>query len=126
VGYYSTNPGIKVVSHTYDFCLPSPHGYELFDLFPIGESWIYPYLVEKGFSDGGERQAVIRYMLKRFGERLERVRARYPNRLFIAPTQGTLAPNQWRNEIHPTRAGFRKIAGIIHRTIRQARSDSST
>lgn len=120
VDYYSANPGVKVVSHNYDFCVPSPEGYELFDLFPIGESWIYPFLMEKQFTDRAEQQAVIRFMLARFGERLARVEQKYPGKLFVADTQGTLADNQWRNEIHPSPAGFRKISTVIHRAIQQA------
>ncbi|MEJ2136439.1 MAG: hypothetical protein P8X86_14510 [Desulfofustis sp.] len=118
--YYSLNPEVKVVSHNYDFCVPAPEGYELFDLFPIGEAWIYPFLMEKQFTNAAEQQAVIRFMLERFGERLARVEAKYPGKLFIAATQGTLSPNQWRNEIHPSPAGFRKIGSIIHRTIQRA------
>ncbi len=120
VEYYSLNPEVKVVSHNYDFCLPSPEGYELFDLFPIGESWLYPYLNEKKFFDLEEQKAVIRFMLSRFAERLEAVRRRYESVLHIAPTQGTLSESQWRNEIHPTPAGFRKISSVIHRTIQHA------
>jgi len=120
IEYYSLNPHVKVVSHNYDFCLPSPEGYELFDLFPIGESWMYPYLHEKQFFDIEEQKAVIRFMLTRFAERLEAVQRRYESTLYIAPTQGTLQENQWRNEIHPTPAGFRKISSVIHRTIQQA------
>jgi len=120
IAYYSLNPDVRVVSHNYDFCLPSAEGYELFDLFPIGESWMYPYLIEKSFFDSEEQKAVIRFMLSRFAERLEKVRRQYESTLFIAPTQGSLSENQWRNEIHPTPAGFRKISRVIHRTIQQA------
>ncbi len=124
VEYYSVNANVKVVSHNYDFCVPSPEGYELFDLFPIGESWIYPFLMEKEFTDSAEQQAVIRFMLTRFGERLARVEQNYPGKLFIAHTQGTLTANQWRNEIHPSPAGFRKISTVIHRTIQRALKES--
>ena len=120
VFYYSVNPDVRVVSHNYDFCVPSPDGYELFDLIPIGESWIYPILQEKYFTDGDEQKAVIRFMLERFAERLALVENRYPGKLFITNTQGTLSPNQWRNEIHPTPAGFRKIASLVHRSIQKA------
>lgn len=120
VACYSVNPDTKVVSHNYDFCQPSPEGYELFDIFPIGESWIYPYLHQKGFTDPLEQQQVIRFMLIRFGERLERVRRSYPDRFFIAATQGTLNEKQWRNEIHPTPAGFRILSRIVHRQIGRA------
>lgn len=120
VVYYSANPKVRVVSHNYDFCRPSSRGYELFDLFPIGESWIYPILQEKGFVDEGEQQEVIRLLLTRFGERLQRLEQRYRDRLFIADTQGTLSSREWRNEIHPTPAGFRKISRIIHLTIQRA------
>ncbi len=120
VEHYSLNPGTVVVSHNYDFCRPSPEGYELFDIFPIGESWIYPYLQEKGFTSLEEQKAVIRFMLVRFAARLDQVQRRYGSRLHIANTQGTLSESQWRNEIHPTPAGFRMISRIIHRTIQQA------
>lgn len=118
--YHSVNPDIRVVTHVYDFCVPSPEGYELFDIIPIGESWIYPYLHIKGFTDADEQRQVIVFMLERFAERLGRVRARYPDRFSIAPTQGTLDDRNWRNEIHPTPAGFRKISRIVHRTIQEA------
>jgi hypothetical protein len=124
VEYYSVNPNVKVVSHNYDFCVPSPEGYELFDLFPIGESWIYPFLMEKEFTEGAEQQAVIRFMLAQFGERLARVEQKYPGKLFIAHTQGTLTAHQWRNEIHPSPAGFRKISTVIHRTVQLALQES--
>ncbi len=122
VSHYSVNPKVKVVSHNYDFCLPSPEGYELFDVFPIGESWMYPFLDQKNFTDKEEQEAVIRFMLERFAQRLARVQQQYAGKLYIADTQGTLTPNQWRNEIHPTPAGFRKISTIMHRTIQQALS----
>jgi hypothetical protein len=112
------------VGHNYDFCVPSPEGYELFDLFPIGESWIYPFLMEKEFTEGAEQQAVIRFMLAQFGERLARVEQKYPGKLFIAHTQGTLTAHQWRNEIHPSPAGFRKISTVIHRTVQLALQES--
>ena len=120
VACYSRNPETRVVSHNYDFCQPSPEGYELFDIFPIGESWIYPYLDQKGFTDPLEQREVIRFMLTRFGERLERVRRSYPDRFFMADTQGTLNEKQWRNEIHPTPAGFRVLSRIVHREIQRA------
>ena len=120
VVHYSADPEVRVVSHNYDFCLPSPQGYELFDLFPIGESWIYPILKEKGFVEENERLEVVRFLLTRFGDRLKRLEQRYLGRFFIADTQGTLAPHEWRNEIHPTPAGFRKISRIIHLTIQKA------
>lgn len=123
--YYSVNPEVRVVSHNYDFCVPSPEGYELFDLFPIGESWIYPFLMEKNFTDGDEQEAVIRFMLERFGARLARVQQKYPGKLFVADTQGTLSADQWRNEIHPSPDGFRMISTVIHNTIQRALTERS-
>ncbi len=121
VAYYSVNPDVKVIAHNYDFCVPSPQGYELFDVFPIGESWMYPYLHKKNFLDKQEQEDVVKFMLMRFGQRLNLVQSRYQNKLFIADTQGTLGRNHWRNEIHPTPAGFRKISRIIHQQIQFAK-----
>jgi hypothetical protein len=34
--------------------------------------------------------------------------------------QGTLTPqtNSWHNELHPSKAGFEKIAAVFHKTLR--------
>jgi hypothetical protein len=54
---------------------------------------------------------VVKTMLQMFGAMLARVAADLP-RFVVVPTQGTLTPDNsdWQNEIHPSSAGFTKMA----------------
>ena len=56
---------------------------------------------------------------------LARVQQKYAGTLFVADTQGTLVADQWRNEIHPSPDGFRKISTVIHNTIQRALTERS-
>jgi hypothetical protein len=56
---------------------------------------------------------VVKTILQLFGAMLNRIAADSDvKRFFVVPTQGTLTPvaADWQNEIHPSSAGFRKIA----------------
>jgi hypothetical protein len=63
--------------------------------------------------DPKEEFVVVKTIMQSFSTMLNRVAAD-PNvqRFVVVPTQGTLDPNasDWQNEIHPSSAGFRKIA----------------
>ena len=60
-----------------------------------------------------DEYAVVKNLLQRFGGMLSKL-AGDPEveRVVVVPTQGTLTPNDadWQNEIHPSKAGFVKIA----------------
>lgn len=110
---YSQNPAMKIVSHTYDYALPMKKGFALFDVFPLGESWMYPILMDRKVTDPAEQRLVVKTVLSAFKDTLLSVQQKYPGRFSVVNTQGMLADNQWRNEIHPTPAGFRLIASEI-------------
>lgn len=111
------SPNTKIVTHTYDFAIPTGKGYELFDIFPIGESWMHPILKEQGITDKEEQKLIIRTILIAFKEKLAAVQAQYSSQFYVVNTQGLLTENQWRNELHPTPAGFKlvsqKIADVL-------------
>jgi hypothetical protein len=114
VGEFSQNKEIRIVTHTYDLAIPDKSGFELFDVIPLGKSWMYPYLVKKGIADPGEQRAIVAHIMGGFREMLLVVQARYPGLIKVVDTQGTLGESEWRNEIHPTSGGFRKIAEKIY------------
>ena len=117
---YSCNKGAKIVTHTYDYGVPDDKGFELFDLFPIGDSWLYPFLVQKGFDDQDERREIVRIMLSRFRDTMVQLEQQYAGRLFVADTQGLLQDNHWRNEIHPTPSGFKIVTKKVEEKMRLA------
>ncbi len=63
--------------------------------------------------DPNDEFLVVKTLMQRFSAMLNRVAAD-PNvhRFVVVPTQGTLTPDNsdWQNEIHPSSAGFAKIA----------------
>lgn len=117
VAQYSLNKNTKIVTHTYDFAIPSEKGFKAFDIFPIGESWMYPILMKRKIADPGEQRLIVKTILTSFCDRLLAVQQKYQDHFRVVNTQGLLTEGQWRNEIHPTPAGFklvaRKIADVL-------------
>lgn len=107
-------PNIRIVMHTYDFPIPSARGYELFDVIPLGKSWIYPYFVQKKIDDPDEQRKIIRNMLLRLKSTLSKIEKEYSQNVVVVNTQGLLAERHWANEIHPTPQGFGLIAQRIY------------
>lgn len=63
--------------------------------------------------NSNDEYLVVRELLQRFGKMLNRVATDPKVKGFVVvPTQGTLTPtnSDWQNEIHPSSAGFTKIA----------------
>jgi hypothetical protein len=96
-------PGVPVVGHAYDF--PIPNG-----VHPICTGpWLKPSLdycnwpVAKG-------RAIVRHALEAFHVMLKRLEGVAAYNFHLVETQGTLADADWANELHPTPAGFKKMA----------------
>ncbi|WP_026971588.1 SGNH/GDSL hydrolase family protein [Aliagarivorans marinus] len=117
VAQYSRNPETQIVTHTYDICPPSPVGFKLFRAVEVMESWVWPHMKAKGFDDEDEQKAVITHLLTEFKKRVQHVASRHDN-LTVVDTHGTVADDEWLNEIHPNPAGFRKVARKIEAAIR--------
>ncbi|UTA46855.1 SGNH/GDSL hydrolase family protein [Simiduia sp. 21SJ11W-1] len=107
---FSHNPNTRIVTHCYDYPIPNKRGYALFDLFPIGESWMYPVFKYLGYQDVGFMAEVVQYLLEQFRAMLQALAVEYPGRFTVVDTQGTLSEKHWRNEIHPNSAGFKLVA----------------
>lgn len=121
---FSKNRNIKIVTHVYDWALPSPKGASfLGGLFQYdgGKSWMYPYLKAKGYYADAAGKAlapqVVKYLLSEFANRLREVQQANPDIFFVTETQGLLNENEWLNEIHPTPDGFQKVADLIYKKI---------
>lgn len=93
-----------VVLHNYDVAIPTGHG-----VFGNQHSWLKPALDAAGVPLGLQRDCV-RQVLARFTATLRGVEARTPQRVVLVDSAGTLSESEWANELHPTTAGFRRIA----------------
>lgn len=119
--FSTPNPGIQIVTHVYDWALPDPRGASFLGgvfQYDGGKSWMYPYFKAKGYYGADANNplaaAVVKYMLSEFAARLRDVQAAYPETFHVVETQGLLNPDEWLNEIHPTPAGFKKVADLIY------------
>jgi hypothetical protein len=114
--YSEKNKAIKIVTHCYDYALPSPKGAEFVGgLIQVdgGKSWMYPYLMEKGIPQE-MHGLIIKYLIDALADILVSLQKKSPGKLLVADTRGVLDPQKdWLNEIHPTPGGFKKIADKI-------------
>lgn len=109
-----TVPDIRIVTHTYGLALPSTVGFELFDIIPLGKSWMYPYLVQKKIDDREDQRKIVRHIMVKSKNTLFKVQKDYQDRFKVVDTQGLLKEEHWLNEIHPTSEGFGLVAEKIY------------
>ena len=94
-------PQCVIVTHEYDFAIPRDRGVLWFG------PWLKPSLEYCGWTAGADQRTIIKLVLHEFALRLRSWKA---NNHIHVQTQGTLCGSDWHDEMHPNRAGFRKIA----------------
>jgi lysophospholipase L1-like esterase len=107
-----------LILHGYDYLQPRPAGAAVFAGTRVGKGpWIYPALKEAGLSDAQMRSAadvVIDELNKRLAALASPARGVYyvNHRGLLTPAApGTVGEsNDWTDEIHPTEAGFTRLA----------------
>ena len=106
-------PNCKIITHSYDWPIPSDTGARFFLGGIKIKPWMKPYMDEKGITGKADQKAIAKYMLSQFGLMLKGLadQAKYKDRLIYINTQGTLDPaKDWLNEIHATSKGYKKVA----------------
>jgi len=98
-------PQCPIFVHAYDFAIPTNIGICGNLIGP----WLKPSLAYRGWNDTAVGTLVVREFLLQFRSTLNQIAATHKNVIYVE-TQGTLAPNEWANELHPTPLGFDKIA----------------
>lgn len=103
--FASSNPNLKVFLHNYDYALPS--GVGIFG--PGTSSWL-----KRALDDAQVPLALqapcMRYLIQRLTQELDVIASAFPGRVFLVDSSGTLGPDDWHDELHPTPEGFAKIA----------------
>jgi hypothetical protein len=116
-------PDAKIVTHTYDIPKPENSGAEFFWGLIKTKPWVYPYLKRKKIP-GEFHLPIMQHMLGNFAQELIKLGAAPATRdhIVVVDTQGTLRPGHntdWLNEIHPSRAGFKRVSKKIYRQMRE-------
>jgi hypothetical protein len=110
-------PRTYIFTHAYDFAVPS--GDEVHILIFTKGGWLKKQFLKKGITEFEHQQQIITYMLKRFGALMEIFESER-NRIVYVRTQGTLnRRTDWGDELHPTIAGFHKIALLFKRALKR-------
>lgn len=103
-------PNAPVIAHDYDF--PIPNGTHPLSAGP----WLKPSLDYSGWNVT-QGTAILQTALLGFRTMLLALAADPTNNFLLADTQGTLAPSDWANELHPFAQGFQKVTAKVLATL---------
>jgi hypothetical protein len=121
----SLNKDIKIVTHVYDFPMPTNRGASVLGLWHVVGPWMYGDLVKRKIPKILWND-VAKALLEQFSARLSNLaddlngHTQTGVRLLVAATQGTQQPNDptyWINEIHPRNIGYKLLVGKIQAVI---------
>jgi hypothetical protein len=112
---------VPILLHGYDHPVPDGRGF-LGGWGWLPGPWLAPGFLEKGYDDLGERVALAGELIDRFYAMLAQVVATPGfEHVQVINLRGALSvdlrqdryKDWWGNELHPTRVGFHKIAGMF-------------
>ncbi|MDD9942928.1 MAG: SGNH/GDSL hydrolase family protein [Myxococcales bacterium] len=111
------NPACPIVVHGYDRPHPSPTGFKLAGLNVSGP-WMYPGLVKRNITKPADQCRIAGFCIDAFNDMIRELATEHEHVHYIA-TPGTLKRTEWADEIHPTRAGFKKLSRKYLPTLRR-------
>ena len=116
------NANTRIFIHAYDFVTPRNAPVAL----NIAGPWVYPRLIAKGVTAPAAQLALVTELLTRWLARLtllaDPTSAQHIAGFHVFLSQGILTPanandtgrsGDWEDEIHPSKAGYRKIAAQL-------------
>lgn len=95
-------PSTPVFVHGYDYACPNGKGF-----FGLGQWLQYP--MDQCRVSRNLQQEVVNTLIDRFAVMLQEAQRRSPH-LHVVNEVGTLTTGDWANELHPTPAGFNRLA----------------
>jgi hypothetical protein len=98
-------PHAPIFVHAYDYAIPTG-----VSACHLAGPWLRPSLVDRGWPGLAPGTRIVKTILVEFRAMLQRLASDPAHNMVLVETQGTLAPGDWANELHPTGAGFEKIA----------------
>jgi len=102
-------PGIKILIHNYDYAIPTGKGF-----LGLGQ-WLKAPMDARRVPDpndlqpGSFRRELIKLLIDQVGSMQQTLAKEFSGFVIHVPTPGTLADDQWANELHATVDGFDKL-----------------
>lgn len=112
------SPETVIITHGYDYPIPRNEGFTIFNFRLVG-SWMYPAMVEKGINDPQDQREIAKWMIAGLNTMLNGIAAGKKG-FRVANTPGTVAEDEWADEIHPNKKGFEKVAKLLTDQIKEA------
>lgn len=112
----AARPEVKAVLHSYAYAVVTGPG---------RGPWLFEPMTRLGIPPA-QRNAVVREIVDRFHAALARQAARLNARagdgprVFLADAREAVGANEWFDELHPSTAGFAKVARIVRQEILRA------
>ncbi len=97
-----------IMTHGYDYPIPSDVGAKLFG-YKVSGPWMKPYMEQNNITSKVEQKHIAKWLIQHFDDMLIDLESKTNNFIHIKTT-GTLNAEDWGDELHPTSAGFEKIA----------------
>lgn len=107
----SVQPAVPIVLQDYDYAIPTGIGFGGIKggIFGLG-NWLQQPMIDRGVSEPLQND-VIRRVMDDFTAILRALASPAQNHdVYLVETAGTLGPGDWANEMHPTPAGFNRLA----------------
>ena len=107
----SVNPSVAVVLQDYDYAIPTGVGFGGIKggIFGLGD-WLQQPMIERQVPAALQND-VVRRLMDDFIAVLKALADQAQNHdVYLVETAGTLGPADWANELHPTPAGFNRLA----------------
>lgn len=116
---WKANPNATVLVHGY--ARPVPDGRAVVN-FPFGWRFIGPWLrssfASKGYTDWKKTEPWIGQLLNDYNTMLAGIAASIGTRFRYVDVRPAVGRNDWANELHPTNAGFARVAALIHAALK--------
>lgn len=111
------SPTTVIVTHTYDYPFASLQGANFLGGLIKTKAWMKRFMDAINVPEKLQTQ-VIRIVMDAMAEETLKIQSARQN-FIVAETRRTLLDrNDWLNEIHPTKEGFKAIAKVIYEDIR--------
>ena len=115
---WAVAPKLPILMHGY--ANPVPDGRAVLN-FPFGFKFFGPWMrlafAGKGYTDWRKTEPWVGRLLGDYNRMLAGVAADSGGRFIYVDVRKAVGRDDWANELHPTNAGFKAVATVIHRAL---------
>ncbi len=109
---WQVDPQVPVLVHGYGYAVPNGVPViRVLGLRFIGP-WLRPAMTAKGWTNIGDRRAIIRDLIDAMNSMLERLAASHAGRVTYLDLRPVIKESDWENELHLRNSAYRRIAGV--------------